>query len=100
MENAFKQWMLATYETEEFQEIAQHGCSGGIGGMIYYTETWALYQEFSAALHDILGNYKEEFGEWPKYVTDELGDDVRFANAVVWFCAEMAAQEMTIQTAV
>lgn len=95
MENAFKQWLVAEYDQNTLANIANHGCTGGIGGLIYYKETYALYQQFSAALHETLEQYKDATGEWPKYVTDELGDDVRFANALVWFAAEWLAQELT-----
>jgi hypothetical protein len=95
MENTFKQWMQDNYSHNEMADIANHGCTGGVGGMIYYTETWALFLKFSASLHETLNEYKDATGEWPKYVTDELGDDVRFANALVWFAAEWIAHEIT-----
>lgn len=95
MENQFKQWMIDNYEHNELADMANHGCSGGVGGMIYYKETFDLYQKFSASLHETLNEYKDATGEWPKYVTDELGDDVRFANALVWFAAEWIAHELT-----
>lgn len=94
MTNAFKQWMIETYETEELRDIAEHGCAGGVGCMIYYTETVALYKRFSEELHEIVGTYQSDTGTLPKYITDELGDFVRFANAVVWFCAEYVAYEL------
>ena len=95
MSQNFTQWLQANYDHNQLADIANHGCTGGVSGMIYYTETYALYQEFSASLHSTLESYKDCTGEWPKYVTDELGDDVRFANALVWFAAEWIAQELT-----
>jgi len=95
MENAFKQWMVDNYSHNEMADIANHGCSGGVGGMIYYTETELLYKRFNEALHEIVGNYHDAVGLYPNYVTDELGDYVRFANAIVWFCAEWVSHEIT-----
>ena len=95
MSQTFKQWLESEYDHNQLADIANHGCVNGVPGMIYYRETYALYQEFSASLHETLAAYKNETGEWPKYVTDELGDDVRFANALVWFAAEWLAQELT-----
>lgn len=95
MSQSFTKWLKDNYSHNELADIANHGCTGGISGMIYYRETYALYQEFSASLHETLTAYKDATGEWPKYVTDELGDDVRFANALVWFAAEWIAQELT-----
>jgi len=95
MENTFKQWLVDNYEHNELADIANHGCAGGVGGMVYYTETVKLYAQFKEALHQTLEEYKDATGEWPQYVVDELGDDVRFANAVVWFAAEWIAQNIT-----
>lgn len=95
MENKFKQWLIDNYEQNTLADMANHGCTGGIGGLIYYKETFALYQEFSASLHETMQAYKEETGEWPQYVIEELGDDIRFANALVWFAAEYLANELT-----
>lgn len=95
MENQFKQWMIENYSHNELADIANHGCTGGVCGMIYYKETYSLYQKFSASLHEALQEYKEICGEFPSYVLDELGDDVRFANALVWFVSEFFANEIT-----
>ena len=95
MENTFTQWLQDNYSHNELADIANHGCTGGVSGMIYYKETENLYAEHQQALHEILQDYKDNFGAWPQYVTDDLGDCVRFANAMVWFCAEYVAQEIT-----
>ena len=91
----FKQWMLDNYSHNELADMANHGCSGGVGGMTYYTETEALYKRFADDLHLILAEYHDATGENPRYVTEELGDYTRFANAVVWFAAEWIAHELT-----
>lgn len=95
MTNQFKTWMIENYSHNELADIANHGCSGGVSGMVYYTETYSIYQKFSASLHEALRQYKACSGEWPSYVLDELLDDVRFANALVWFAAEWFANEIT-----
>ena len=93
--NQFKQWMIDNYEHNQLADIANHGCSGGVSGMIYYTENEALYKRFSDDLHKIVEEYRDATGENPRYVSDELGDFVRFANAMVWFAAEWIAHELT-----
>lgn len=95
MENTFKQWLLDNYDHNTLADMANHGCTGGIGGLIYYKETCALYDQFKESLHSTLNDYKDATGEWPQYVVDELGDDVCFANALVWFAAEWIAQNIT-----
>lgn len=86
--NQFKQWMIENYDHNQLADIANHGCCGGVSGMIYYTETAALYKRFAEELHELLAEYKDATGEQPRYVVDELGEYFRFANAVVWFAAE------------
>ena len=91
----FKQWMKDTYDRQELEDIAQNGCVGGVSGMIYYTETCALYDKHAEELHEVVYNFEQECGEQPQYIVEELGDMVRFKNAMVWFAAELYAQEMT-----
>ena len=63
--------------------------------MIYYTETEAIYKKFAFDLHEILAEYQDNVGTFPDYVIKELGNSHGFANAVVWLCSEMVAQELT-----
>lgn len=92
----FKQWLYAVYDRQELQDIAEHGCASGVaGGMIYYSETCALYDQHAEELHDAIYNYEKETGDMPQYIVDHLGDLIGFKNAVIWFVAELYAQEMT-----
>jgi len=92
--NQFVQFMADTYEAEELQDIAHHGCASGCaGGMIYYSETIALFDKYRDDLFEIMENWQDETGETPRI---PLGDGfTQFANAVVWTCAEIVAYEMT-----
>jgi hypothetical protein len=95
IKNEFKTWMIDNYSQNELADIANHGCSGGVAGMIYYKETEAIYTKYAYELGEILAEYKDNVGNFPDYVTNELGCFSRFTNAVVWFCAEIVAQEIT-----
>lgn len=92
--NQFVQFMADTYEADELREIAEHGCASGCaGGMIYYSETIALFDKYRDDLFEIMENWQEETGEAPNIkLTDGF---TSFANAVVWFCTEVTAYEMT-----
>lgn len=96
MTNTFKDWMRNQYDQEELREIAYHGCeSGCAGGLIYYTETNALYDLYADELHEEIGNYLDQTGEeLPSYVTKHIGHLTHFKNAVIWFVAEMYANEL------
>jgi hypothetical protein len=94
--NSFKEYM-ETYELEELREIAEHGCVNGCaGGLIYYSDTLAFYDQFCDELHDVLASDIENFGETPKYITDALAQGcTSFKNALVWYAAETYAFEIT-----
>lgn len=96
MENTFKQWLLDNYEHNELADMANHGCSGGVGGMIYYRETLALYARFADDLHELLAEYKDATGELPPKVVGALAESATsFQNIMVWFGAECVANELT-----
>ena len=93
--NAFAAWMIATYEHNELADICNHGCASGCaGGMIYYSETTELFDKYRDELFEIMADYQDSIGEpdtMPSYVQKNSGTFGLFANAVVWFCAELVA---------
>ncbi len=91
----FKQWMIDNYSHNELADIANHGCSGGVSGMIYYTETEALYKQFAEDLHEIVAEYKDVTGELPSYLLNDLDNYRAFMNSLVWLGAEWVANELT-----
>ena len=97
-ENAFVQFISETYAADELQDIATHGCeSGCAGGMIYYSETIALFDKYRDELFEIVGNYREAVGDdedLPEYVRRNAGTFGTFANAMVWTAAEIIANEL------
>lgn len=96
MTNKFQQWMQDNYSHNELADIANHGCQGGVSGMIYYRETEKIYTEFSDDLHALLAEYKDETGELPAKVLEALTESVTsFQNIMVWFAAEWVAHELT-----
>jgi hypothetical protein len=93
--NNFKQWIKDNYSHNEMADMANHGCAGGVGGMIYYTETEAIYKRFAHELHEIIAEYKDQTGEFPSYIVNDLDNYPSFMNSMVWFCAEWIAHEIT-----
>ena len=93
--NNFKQWLLDTYTHNELADIARHGCSGGVAGLIYYQETSALYRKFSNAIHGAVREYKDATGELPQFIVHDLNDFQSFSNTMVWFAAEWFAHQIT-----
>ena len=96
-ENAFVRFMSETYAADELQDIATHGCeSGCAGGMIYYSETIALFDKYRDELFEIMDDYACETGiiGLPDYVKQYSATFTSFANAVVWAAAEIVANEL------
>ena len=97
--NSFAAWMLATYEHNELADICNHGCASGCAsGMIYYSETSALFDKYRDDLFEMMSEYQERTGyseNLPAYVLTNSGTFATFANSVVWFCAELVAMYAT-----
>jgi len=99
MQDTFKNHMIQNYDKEQLQEIARYGCvNGSAGTMIYYSQTIALYGQYTEELHTIVSDWCDQTGETPNYLTKSLAEGfTSFANAVVWFCAEVIADELINQ---
>ena len=92
----FKEYIKNNYTIEDLYTISHHGCEGGINGMIYYTETTAIYNQFEDELHEIIDENWQESGFFPEYIIKNFGSPQIFRNNVVWFCAEVVAGELLL----
>jgi hypothetical protein len=88
---------IKEYDIEDIRTMAEHGCSGGISGMIYYTETSEIYEQYADELHDLVSRLAEEFGAFPAYIAENIDTPATFKNAMVWLCAELVAQELSTE---
>ena len=97
-ENAFVRFMSETYAADELDDIATHGCeSGCASGLIYYSETIALFDKYRDEMFEMMSEYQESTGDFenlPAYVRTNADNFASFANSVVWFCAEIVANEL------
>jgi hypothetical protein len=93
--NTFKEYIVSTYEQDELKDIAEHGCaSAAPGGMIYYSETTALYNQHCDELHEVIGEWVDEIGFIPEYIAENIGDAQTFKNSIVWAVAEYYANDI------
>jgi hypothetical protein len=89
---------MKSYDLQELKEICQHGCvSGCASGLIYYSDTVAMYDKYRDEMHEKLGEWIDEIGETPTFITEHLDSFQQFANAMTWFVAEQYANEI-VQT--
>ena len=96
----FKDFMISTYNLEELQDIASHGCQSGCAGtLIYYSDTNDSYDRFAEEIHTVISDEVENFGEVPEYLKNALAEPLHiFKNNLVWFVAETYAFELSNQT--
>ena len=102
IDQTFSQWMAQNYDADELREIAEHGCSDGVTGMTYYTETTSLYDRFGEELWEMLSDDADDFG-YPTALSflaslngaENVSTPAQAANLIVWYAAERVAQNMT-----
>ena len=101
MMGSIEKWLRKGQQDEQFliKDIAEHGCAGGTGGLIYYNEVVAFYAAHEANIWEILVEAADAAGEPVlKMVSDLIADKVTsettFKNYVVWLAVEIKAQEL------
>lgn len=97
----FREWMEQQYGTDfevTCRDLVEHGVDGGFSGMIYYTETSKLYEQFEDEIWDALSDDAEEQAlDYPLALIGQfssaqnVGNDVQFRNLLVWYLAERVA---------
>ena len=94
MKQSFREYLEETYSEQEIRDIAKHGCEGGVDGMIFYSETTELYDEFAEDLHDHIMYHMEMGGEFPDFILNNFSSPRHFKNAMVWLVTESIACEL------
>ena len=85
------------------KDIATHGCSGGVGGLIYYWETTQFHAAHEKEIWDLLYHYAQDSGEQlMDYIAaipimKDVGSPAQFLNALVWWAVEVRAQELAAE---
>lgn len=92
-----KEWLLEGEKDERFliSDIAKHGCSGGVGGLIYYDEVKEFYKDYEEDVWKYCTEAAEACGEPVLSLLDKsIASHATFANAMVWLAVECCAQEL------
>jgi hypothetical protein len=94
---ALEKHLRDNYSHNELADCARHGCQGGFGDFIYYSDTVRYFEQFKEDCFDIVNAYNEMTGEngFPKYIEDNMETYTAFANAMIWFAVEWVADEIT-----
>jgi len=92
------EWMRINLDNKQLQMIVEHGCSVGISGLTFYTETTNLYAVYSNSVWSQINQYAEEAYLTVGEVIDQICPDpiahYQFANAMVWFAVERLARDI------
>ena len=95
-----KDWLIEGEKEEKFliSDIAEHGCAGGIGGLIYYNETAAFYDDHEDEVWQELSDAADAAGianGLMLYNICKNPTSLRtLKNDLVWFAVEVCAQQL------
>ena len=93
-------WLLQGEKEERFliSDIAKHGCAGGIGGLVYYRETSAFYDDHRAEIWAMVSDAADAAGianGLMLYNICKNPDSLEILkNDLVWWAVEVAAQDL------
>ena len=101
-ENSIQGFLAVGQLQERFliKDIATHGCSGGVSGLTYYTETIAFYDKHKKEIWDMLYDLSEDTGlSVPFLMSDfdgarNVSDEDTFKNFLVWWAVKCVAQNI------
>ena len=89
------------YQMQELgliSDIAKHGCSGGVAGIIYYDETTSFHEQHEEEIWQLVHDHADEAGlqsgEFLQHVSKDPGSLKQLLNDLVWWAVEVRAQEV------
>ncbi len=72
-------------ELDEIKDVANHGCSAGVSGFIYYYETRKFFFEYEDEIED----YIDEIYGVSDFISETKPSSVnQMINDLVWFAVE------------
>lgn len=95
-----KEWLVLGEKEERFliDDIANHGCEGGVGGLIYYHETTAFHDEHKDEIWDIVYRLAKDSGQtimqYLAIVAKDAGSIQQLKCSLVWLAVEVEAQDL------
>src|SRR6056300_1657441 len=98
--SSIKDWLLQGEKDEYFliSDIAKHGCSGGVSGLTYYSETTAFYDAHEDEVWQELSDAADAAGianGLMLYNICKNPTSLRtLKNDLVWFAVEVCAQQL------
>ena len=84
-------------DLDEVKDVANHGCSGGVSGFIYYNETRKFFFEHEDEIEEWMDELY--FGDnYIKQITEDDSCSVnQLINKIVWIVVETYCQDKVNQ---
>ena len=83
------------------EDIAKHGCSGGVAGVTYYSETEAFHYQHEGEIWQLLRDHADDAGlntgDMLSHTSKDPGSLRQLTNDLVWWALEVTAQELVQQ---
>jgi hypothetical protein len=95
-----KDWILEKEKDDvvRIEDIVLHGCSGGIGGLIYYRETTAFHDDHEKEIWDELYEAAQQEGlkimDLVHRIAPEAGSITQVKNDLAWWAVEVVASRI------
>ena len=104
-----KQWFLmpsikeclVEYEKQDIgliNDIAKHGCSGGVAGITYYTETTSFHDHHQEEIWQLVRDHSDEAGlkngEFLQHISQDPTSLTGLVNDLVWWAVKVRAEEL------
>lgn len=103
--NTIKEVLLSgDYDADEIESIANNGCSGGVSGFIYYSETVKFHDEHEEEIWTIVEEDTKDFSPAKRlnmldFISSLNGSEnvssiEELKNLLVWYAVEKVAREI------
>lgn len=77
-------------DADEIKDVAQHGCSGGVSGFIYYKEIRDFFNEHEDDIENTIADLGLDIKDLVDVNTDSV---MELINKMVWIVVENYCQE-------
>ena len=78
-------------DPSEIDDVAQHGCSGGVSGFIYHTEINEFFNLYETEIEETLAYHYIKPGDMVNDSESWSFDEIR--QYAVWFAVELHCQQ-------
>lgn len=81
-------------DRSEIEDIAKHGCSGGVSGFIYSSELFDFFNEHEQDIEDVLNELDLMYTDLLPNLDDDSWTFQQLREAAVWFVVEHYCQQI------